>query len=306
LVDRLDKEIIRLLRQNGRETSLNIARNLGISRITVRRRMQKLLRDRVIYFTAFNDPRRVLTSVGIFIALDVADGRREDAVKKLISQPRVGSVFYTGGRFNVMAVASFPALEALAEFLVSFLPGLEGVRERQIISVLHAEPDRTLAKGSDTVSPLGKRLLELLWRDGRRSTVALARDIGVSPPTVQRLLRQFVKNGTIHVSVIVNPARVDWFAVAILGIRTEPSQLAEVMRHMAASPLVRAAYFTTGEFDLLARLEGGAAGELYAFATELQNTRGVRRAELFPIQDVWFGETGPSGYPGRTVRSARS
>jgi DNA-binding Lrp family transcriptional regulator len=293
LIDQLDKEIIRLLRRNGRETSLNIARQLGISRITVRRRMQKLLRDRAIYFTAFNDPRRVLTAVGIFIALDVSPGRQEETVRRLISQPRVGGVFYTGGRFNVMAVASFPASEALAEFLVRFLPGVEGVRERQVISVLHAEPDRILAAGADGVSPVGKRLLEMLWRDGRRSSVSLARELGVSPPTVQRLLRQFVSSGTVYVSVLVNPARVDWFAAAILGVRVEPSQLSGVMRQMITSPLVRAAYYTTGEFDLIARLEGASACELSDYAGAFQDAPGVRRAELFPIQDVWFGEASP-------------
>jgi DNA-binding Lrp family transcriptional regulator len=207
-------------------------------------------------------------------------------------------VFYTGGRFNVMAVASFPALEALAEFLVVLLPGLEGVRERQVVSVLHAEPDRTIAKGTDIVSPLGKGLLELLWRDGRRSTVALARELGVSPPTIQRLLRQFVRNGTVRVSVMVNPARVDWFAVAILGVRVDPSQLGQVMQQIAANTLVQATYFTTGEFDIISRLEGARARDLFDFANELQKFHGVRRAELFPIQDVWFRVADPSAAGG--------
>ncbi len=56
-MDELDRQIITILEQDGRAANATIARNVGVSEGTVRRRLKRLIGHEIISVRAFPDPK---------------------------------------------------------------------------------------------------------------------------------------------------------------------------------------------------------------------------------------------------------
>ena len=56
-MDELDRKIIIILEKDGRAANATIAREVGVSEGTVRRRLKRLIGDEIIKVVAFPDPK---------------------------------------------------------------------------------------------------------------------------------------------------------------------------------------------------------------------------------------------------------
>ena len=61
-MDTLDRKIIALLESNGRASNARIARDVGVSEGTVRRRLKRLIQDNIINVVALPDPESSATT----------------------------------------------------------------------------------------------------------------------------------------------------------------------------------------------------------------------------------------------------
>ena len=113
-MDALDRDLIALLRTDGRAPVAGLAAGLGISRATVKARLDRLTADGVIQgFTV------VLSGPGAegmrAITLIEVEGRSAELViRRLRGFPEVRSLYSTNGRWDVVAeleVASLPAFD---------------------------------------------------------------------------------------------------------------------------------------------------------------------------------------------------
>jgi DNA-binding Lrp family transcriptional regulator len=89
-IDQLDGRLLLVLRENPRIGVVEIARRLGVARGTVQARMDKLAARGVI--TGFGpeiDPGRMGYPVMAFVALEIVQGRLDEAVAGLRAVPEV-------------------------------------------------------------------------------------------------------------------------------------------------------------------------------------------------------------------------
>ena len=89
-LDRLDTALLLVMRARPRIGVLEVSRRLGVARGTVQARLEKLERRGVI--TGFGpelDPERMGYPVTAFVALEIAQGRLEEAVDALTDVPEV-------------------------------------------------------------------------------------------------------------------------------------------------------------------------------------------------------------------------
>jgi Lrp/AsnC family transcriptional regulator for asnA, asnC and gidA len=135
-LDDLDLDIVRALQQDGRRSNVDIARDLGVAESTVRKRLDRLLQDRVINVVAV--PR--LDSVGLpvhtMIFLQVELSSADTTVNRLASLPQVRSVTYTTGEFDLIIDAVFANNDALLRFLATQLAPLDSVVKTTTVHVL--------------------------------------------------------------------------------------------------------------------------------------------------------------------------
>ena len=127
--DSIDEQIVRLLGQDGRQTSEQIAKLLNISAATVRRRIKKLVDNDMLHFVAVVDPADFGFPLPAVIAVDVVPTKLDSVIKELSAQNEVKWIASTVGRYDVVAGARFRSMDELSEFTTKLLPKIDGIKD---------------------------------------------------------------------------------------------------------------------------------------------------------------------------------
>ena len=121
------------------------------------------------------------------------------------------------------------------------------------------------------------QLIALLKENGRMSTAALARRLGVARSTVQSRLERLERNGVIRgYTVELGPGARARQVQAHAMIAVEPQQQASVERKLRAMPSVAALLTVSGSYDLIAMLAAESTEALDAALDELRSCPGVK------------------------------
>ncbi|MFW5970411.1 MAG: Lrp/AsnC family transcriptional regulator [Halofilum sp. (in: g-proteobacteria)] len=100
-----------------------------------------------------------------------------------------------------------------------------------------------------------RQLLDLLQQDARQSLEALAGEVGLSAPAVQRRIKRLRAEGVIEREVaVVNPVAVGLpmtFIVIVELERESADQIDVFRRKVIAEPQVQQGYYVTGEGDFV-------------------------------------------------------
>ena len=139
-LDRLDRKILKLLQEDGRITTVDLADKVGLSPTAASERVKRLFRERyVLGFRAMLDPKILGRGMLIFIEVsldkttpDVFE-RFADAVKRA---PEVLECHMVAGGFDYLIKARVGDMDAYRAFLGDVLVRMPGVRETRTYAVL--------------------------------------------------------------------------------------------------------------------------------------------------------------------------
>ena len=132
----VDLDIIRLLQEDGRRPTTEIARTLGLAEATVRRRLDRLIRDEVIQIVAVADGEKLGLPVHVLIGLQVELSRAEEIGAALAQLDEVRWLGATTGPQEFMLEAYFHSAAHFHQFLVQKLAKIPGVLRSQTSTVL--------------------------------------------------------------------------------------------------------------------------------------------------------------------------
>jgi Lrp/AsnC family transcriptional regulator, regulator for asnA, asnC and gidA len=127
-MDSLDVEIVSRLQVDGRIPNAEIARRLSVAEGTVRKRIDRLVREKVIQISAWADPLRIGYQNYAVLMISVELKCLDAAAKQLAAFPEV---FFLGtciGEFNLFVSACFRSLEHMHEFMTKRLSKIGGVQ----------------------------------------------------------------------------------------------------------------------------------------------------------------------------------
>ena len=130
-MDELDRRIIALLEHNGRASNARIARDVGVSEGTVRRRLKRLVSDRIINVVAIPDPRKLGYESEALIGIQVDPDKIDQVANKVAELDDTRWVAVTTGTYDVFAWATLPNAEALGAFLREKVGVIQGVRRTE-------------------------------------------------------------------------------------------------------------------------------------------------------------------------------
>ena len=129
--DDLDRKIIEMLQGDGRASHAKMARMLEVSEGTVRRRLSKLLQDRIIRVVAIAEPEQLGYHTSAFIGLQVDPARVELVASALAALAETEHVAITTGSYDIFIWVNLASSEALAAFLHHKVGTIEGVRQTE-------------------------------------------------------------------------------------------------------------------------------------------------------------------------------
>lgn len=135
-LDPTDRKIIECLREDGRMPSSTIATRLGLSDRTVRRRIRDLERYRGLKIVPVVDPDAVGLSTCLYVGLVVDRDQLTAVAEAVRSMPEVRYLAHTTGNWDLLAEAFVGSREHMADFLLSSIGKLRGVRRSETFNVV--------------------------------------------------------------------------------------------------------------------------------------------------------------------------
>lgn len=130
-MDELDRKIIALLQQDGRASNAGIARQVGVSEGTVRRRLKRLVQDEYIKVVALLDPAKMGYHSEALIGVQVDPDKVDQVAENLAKLDEISWVAVTTGSFDIFAWATQVSSEALGVFLRTKVGTIPGVRRTE-------------------------------------------------------------------------------------------------------------------------------------------------------------------------------
>lgn len=126
-LDGVDAKILNLLHADGRMTNTEAARRLGLAEATVRKRVARMLENRVMQFQAWVDPLKVGYDIYAIIEIQVSPPHIEAVAERLAKFPEVAFLGVCTGAFDIFAAAVFHANADMYDFLTRRLSKVPGI-----------------------------------------------------------------------------------------------------------------------------------------------------------------------------------
>jgi len=131
-LDQIDREIIALLNQDGRMSSVEIERRLGnVSARTVKNRIEALIRKGIINIRAVINPEALGFGVMADVFIETEPGMLREVAEKIAEFPQVSYVACATGDTDVIITIRARSIEELFNFTTEDLGKIPGVRHTQ-------------------------------------------------------------------------------------------------------------------------------------------------------------------------------
>ena len=138
-VDELDKILIKLLSENARQSSYQLAKQVNVSPSTIRRRIRELIKNGIIHTTLTIDHSSLGLPLAAHIALNVNHEQLESVWEALRKLPNIKHVSITAGRFDVMGMVRVSSTEELLKFVQKEITQIPGVEKCETFICLRME-----------------------------------------------------------------------------------------------------------------------------------------------------------------------
>ena len=130
-LDELDDKLITLLQTDGRASNIELAKKVGVSEGTVRRRFRNLIKDEVIRVVAIPDPAKLGRGTTALVGLQVDPALVDPVSNELSRIDEVQYVAVTTGAYDIFLWIALPSPEELSEFLRAKIGSIQGVRRTE-------------------------------------------------------------------------------------------------------------------------------------------------------------------------------
>jgi Lrp/AsnC family transcriptional regulator for asnA, asnC and gidA len=292
-VDAMDLNIIRELEIDALAGNAEIGKKVNASPTTVRRRIQKLLDQRIIAITTIPDPFAFGYGIQATIVINVSGGKVNEVAEELASLPSVQYVVVTTGRYDIFAMAVFRDSEDTFNFVTNGLGGIPNLASAETMtslkiaaksswSLLTSQPNQgTMPLSTYTLDDIQMRILGELEINPRQSHTELAKKLGIVRHTVRRKLKTLLDDGVIQIVAIPDPLVLGYRTRAGILIKVHPGRLQAVANELIANERIQHVIMSTGRYDIMA----------WAVFRDSEEMAGFVRGELGSIPGIISHET---------------
>jgi Lrp/AsnC family transcriptional regulator for asnA, asnC and gidA len=128
-IDDLDLRIIAELELDGRRSVVEIARVLDVPKSTVQRRLDALVRNRVVMIAPYADSAKLGLPIHVHLNLSVDLAYYEESLEAVVALSEVRWVAVTTGPADIVAEGFFASTDHLHHFIKSKLASIRGITD---------------------------------------------------------------------------------------------------------------------------------------------------------------------------------
>ncbi len=137
--DVVDRQILRLLGEDGRRPNADIARLIGVSEPTVRKRLDRMIGSGALKILPVLNPALTGYPVDAIIGIRVRSGSLREVGAQLALMDHVAYVGYVTGSYDVIIEVLLRDEEHLFDFLAEGLQHIDGIVSTETYRVLSTE-----------------------------------------------------------------------------------------------------------------------------------------------------------------------
>ena len=278
-LDSLDLMLIRELEINARQTSVNLAKKLHISRPTVRAKLQKLIDDSIIRIIPIADPLAMGFKTRVNLGFNTLPSEVDSVANALASHKDIHHVAIFTGRYDVMAWAVLESPEDLPNFVMKDLAGIAGITRVEtmvnlkMVKVCYAflsEQNHAIRNQppQEPLNDLDLKLIRELRIDALQTQTELAPKLRTSPSTIRRRLQRLLDEEIIRIVAIADPVSLGFRTRATIGINVQPGRVDAVAQELSAFSCAHHVLINTGHFDLIVSTDFEGPEGLSSFVRE--------------------------------------
>lgn len=141
-MDKLDLMIAALLQEDATATNSQIARKVGVSEETVRRRLRRLAAADMIKTVAVPNADKLGFGSLVMVGIKVDVEKVDDVAAELTGMAQVTRLVVTTGSYDMFAWANLQSTDGLSDFLRLGVGKIAGVRSMETFMVLSVEKEQ--------------------------------------------------------------------------------------------------------------------------------------------------------------------
>ncbi len=152
---------------------------------------------------------------------------------------------------------------------------------------------KKVTKSSEILDETDLKILDILRKDGRAPFAEIAEQLNVSPGMIRQRYNRLVDQGYLKVVAITNPVQRGLKTMALIGVRTDGTQMLKVADKIAKLKEVVYLVVVSGRYDIMIEVFCRDHEDLLNFVTEkLYGIDGVRETETFMhlkiVKEVYY------------------
>lgn len=142
-LDNIDRQMIDILRRDGRRTAPQLAADIGIGRATAYNRLDRLTDEEIITgFTARVDHEAVGQTVAALLLINVEQGEWHQVSEALAALAGTEWMGVTAGQWDHALIVRADSLDHLRDVVLKELQEVDGVRAVQTLVLLDEVDNR--------------------------------------------------------------------------------------------------------------------------------------------------------------------
>ena len=135
-IDNIDGKIIALLQMDGRMPNKRIAEKVGIAESTVRSRLDKLIKNRLIRIVAVSEPFDLGFEIAGNIKINIDIKKVDNVLKKLKDMKEIWYAVMTTGRIDIDADFIVESREELRTLILDKINKIDGVNTTETAMIV--------------------------------------------------------------------------------------------------------------------------------------------------------------------------
>uniref|UniRef100_A0A7C3ET50 Lrp/AsnC family transcriptional regulator n=1 Tax=Candidatus Methanomethylicus mesodigestus TaxID=1867258 RepID=A0A7C3ET50_9CREN len=140
-MDQIDMQLLKLLTEDSRMSYTELAERIGISETAIRRRMKKLVDEKVItQFTIKVDQEKIGKSITAFVGVDVGGEIGPVAGSELMNKEEISELYTITGDFDIIMKVTCRTVKDL-EKTIEFVRGMDFTQKTKTYVVLNKLKD---------------------------------------------------------------------------------------------------------------------------------------------------------------------
>lgn len=302
-LDDLDRRLVEALQADGRRSTVDLARDLGTSTKTVKRRVDRLLDSGIIRITAVTTPEALGYGAIALVGVEL-DGTRlaADVAAEFARLAEADYVVVATGRFAIYCELFCRDTSELGRVVDERIRAADGVRAAEIIPYLslhYQQAQFAVARQPGVeagavrpvrLEPLDRAIIGALTEDGRRPFLQIAHALGVSEAQVRQRFKAITDRGVARVMAIANPLGLGYTTTAWVAVQIDTSQaVRDVADRLSQLPAVTYVAICAGRFDIFAEVVCTSTDELLRLLEDdIRTIRGIISVETSLYLDLHY------------------